>query len=114
MELPDYVRRADKSPPPSAPTGGALSGAEHDHNLDETERALSELDTEKLGIDAAQEIETTLSSVADDDEFVVYDTSAAGVAKVTTAAAIRAPLVERLDDIDDLLVGLEAAIEAIL
>lgn len=106
MDAIAFIRRLVK--------GAELTYAEGDENLDVTQTALEQLDAEKLGAAEAEEITDTLATVADDDEFVAYDTSAAGAAKKTTALAIRAPLVTRLDAIDAILVDLEAAIEAIL
>jgi hypothetical protein len=70
MDLPVYVRRADKSPPPSEPTGGALSGDEYDGNLDETERALTELDAETIKVADAAEVVEGPGTLEDADRFL--------------------------------------------
>jgi hypothetical protein len=73
MDLPVYVRRADKSPPASAPTGGALSSEEHDGNLDETERALTELDAETIKVADASSLTLEKPVLVAADAFVVVN-----------------------------------------
>lgn len=106
MDAISFTRRLVK--------GSELSYAEGDANLDATQTALEQLDSEKVGLGDAVEITETLTTLADDDEVIAFDTSDSGIAKGSTVGAIRAPLVTRLNGIDDLLEGLEAAIEAIL
>ena len=120
MELPDYVRRADKSPPPSAPTGGALSGAEHDHNLDESERVFSEIDAEfvkkadAVPLDPENPAHIKTVTVAN-DMLPVMDSEAEeeGTTKLTSKANLLAEVNDAIDDVTDELVDLGADVAAL-
>lgn len=106
MDPIDFTRRLVK--------GSALTHAEGDANLDATQTALEQLDAEKLSASDAEEITGSKATPVDADGLFLSDSEDGNEVKNTTVGAIRAPLVTRLDGIDDLLEGLEAAIEAIL
>lgn len=105
--------RADNSPPADAPTGGELSSAEIDANFSNLKTACEQLDAEKLSASDAVEISASKATPVDADGLFLVDSEDADEVKNTTVGAIRAPLVTRLDGIDDTIGGIETILASI-
>jgi hypothetical protein len=90
MDPIELVLRADKEPPPSAPTGGQLSGAEYDANLTALKTAAEQLDAEKLSVAAAVTITATKPTPVDADQLIMRDSAAGGVPVLVTKAQLLA------------------------
>lgn len=103
MDAIAYTRRLVK--------GSELTYAEGDANLDATQTALEQLDSEKVSIEDAVDVETGTGDVLLTDVALVFR---ADVPLEYTVAKLLEPATVRLDAIDVLLEDLEAAIEAIL
>ena len=120
MDLPEFVRRGDKSPPPSAPTGGALSGEEHDHTLDEIERAFTEVDEEFVKNADAVPLDPEnpahiKEATVDGDLVPIVDSEAevAGTTKLTTKAQFLASTQTQIDDLGDQIGDIETILASI-